>query len=37
MKNLEVKSSVITGGDNQAPNRGMLRTVGFQEDAITDR
>jgi len=29
---LKIRSSVITDGDNRAPNRGMLRAVGFKDE-----
>jgi hypothetical protein len=28
-ENLKRRSSMTTGGDNRAPNRAMLRAVGF--------
>jgi dihydroxy-acid dehydratase len=31
-KSLKLKSSAITEGDARAPNRGMLRAVGFKDD-----
>src|SRR3989338_2690960 len=30
-KTLKIKSTVITEGDSRAPNRGMLRAVGFED------
>src|SRR3989338_4136926 len=30
-KNLKLKSSAITEGDSRAPNRAMLRAVGFKD------
>lgn len=30
-KTLKIKSTVITEGDSRAPNRGMLRAVGFKD------
>ena len=32
MPNLNPKSAIITEGDSRAPNRGMLRAVGFKEE-----
>ncbi|MEK6949686.1 MAG: dihydroxy-acid dehydratase [Nanoarchaeota archaeon] len=32
MPNLKQKSSIITEGDSRAPNRGMLRAVGFTDE-----
>src|SRR3989338_11558234 len=32
MPNLKQKSSIITEGDSRAPNRGMLRAVGFKDE-----
>lgn len=32
MLNLKQKSSIITEGDSRAPNRGMLRAVGFKDE-----
>ncbi|MBI4439789.1 dihydroxy-acid dehydratase [Candidatus Woesearchaeota archaeon] len=32
MKTLKTKSSVLTEGDSRAPNRGMLRAVGFKDE-----
>ena len=32
MTNLKQKSSIITEGDSRAPNRGMLRAVGFTDE-----
>ena len=31
-ENLKFRSSMVTEGDNRAPNRGMLRAVGFTEE-----
>ena len=31
-KNLKIKSGIITEGDSRAPNRGMLRAVGFEDE-----
>lgn len=31
-KNLKIKSSIITEGDSRAPNRAMLRAVGFSDE-----
>src|SRR3989338_6774999 len=32
MTNLKLKSSAITEGDSRAPNRAMLRAVGFSDE-----
>ncbi len=32
MKSLKIKSDVVTEGDSRAPNRGMLRAVGFKDE-----
>src|SRR3990167_4332548 len=32
MAGLKIKSSIITEGDARAPNRAMLRAVGFKDD-----
>src|SRR3989338_3964879 len=32
MSKLKIKSSIITEGDARAPNRGMLRAVGFKDE-----
>src|SRR3989338_7695863 len=32
MSKLKIKSSIITEGDARAPNRGMLRAVGFRDE-----
>ena len=32
MTKLKIKSSIITEGDSRAPNRGMLRAVGFKDE-----
>lgn len=32
MSKLKIKSSIITEGDSRAPNRGMLRAVGFKDE-----
>ncbi len=32
MAKLKIKSSIITEGDSRAPNRGMLRAVGFKDE-----
>src|SRR5438270_729910 len=31
-KSLKIKSSMMTEGDSRAPNRGMLRAVGFKDE-----
>jgi dihydroxy-acid dehydratase len=32
MKNLKIRSAMVTEGDSRAPNRAMLRAVGFKDE-----